>query len=230
MTRSVYKWLSYPVTTNDPVYGGCGCGLIVSRLKSMKMGDVCNQTQWHINSHYGTHVDSPKHFFENGLTVDSYEPSFWIFNVVDVVFLKECYDCEIVMVEHVIPYLKNNTEMVLIKTGQGAKRNSIQYWKDNIGISPELGKKLRADYPSVRAVGIDTISISSWRNRELGRASHKAFLDPEGLNNPIIIIEDMDLSDLNDKTIINRIIVLPLRVKDGDGSPCSIIAEVIESD
>jgi kynurenine formamidase len=72
-------------------------------------------------------------------------------------------------------------------------------------------------------IGLDMISLSSFAARDLGRQSHRAFLDHEA---PILIIEDMDLSQLSEKQGIEQVIVSPLRVAQGDGSPCTVIAKI----
>jgi len=45
------------------------------------------------------------------------------------------------------------------------------------------------------------------------------------LGKGIRIIEDMHLLHLQPGDHIKRVIVLPLRVKTGDGAPCTVVAE-----
>ena len=73
------------------------------------------------------------------------------------------------------------------------------YSCDNPGIHPEVGIYLR----------------------ELGREAHRAFLGQGGKNDPILIIEDMDLSC--DLTKLRELWVLPLRVEKIDSAPCTVI-------
>ena len=67
------------------------------------------------------------------------------------------------------------------------------YWENNPGISPELAQKLKDRLPSLRVLGADLISITSFQNRPTGRVTHKIFLNEPS----ILLIEDMDLSKLN---------------------------------
>ena len=73
------------------------------------------------------------------------------------------------------------------------RRENI-YATNNPGLHPDLGRWFRVNYPEIRAVGMDWISISSFAHRETGREAHRAFLDPDGAGQPIVILEDMDLS------------------------------------
>jgi arylformamidase len=82
----------------------------------------------------------------------------------------------------------------------------------------------------VRAIGIDTISLTAFQNRPLGRQAHLAFLAPEentnptGLKNniPILIIEDMKLSGL--KKTPQEVWVSPLLIHGADGVPVTVTA------
>jgi len=89
------------------------------------------------------------------------------------------------------------------------------------GIDPSLGILLRKEYPSIRAIGFDWISLSSYTNRELGREAHRIFLDPRKEGNPILVIEDMFLPWNMEN--LKQVLVAPLRVDGIDSSPCTII-------
>ena len=56
-----------------------------------------------------------------------------------------------------------------------------------------IGMSLRKEYSLIRAIGFDWISLSSYKNHELGREAHRIFLDPEKERHPILLIEDMVL-------------------------------------
>ena len=68
---------------------------------------------------------------------------------------------------------------------------------------------------------MDFISLTSYQNREIGREAHKNFL---GGNNPILLVEDMDLSKIENTP--RKLICVPILVHGLDGSPVTIIAEV----
>lgn len=221
---SRYLWLSYPLTTDTPAYGGEN-GFYSDSIKRISEGDTCNTSSYNLTSHSGTHVDTPKHFFDNGLTVDAFEPEFWIFNRIQVIEVKLTKGKNIVLKNAVLPLVNGEPELILIKTGMSCYREKREYWESNPGLEPELGRKLRKNYPSLRAVGVDSISVSSWQNRQLGREAHRAFLDPT-YGNKFVLIEDMDLSKVHANTEIYKAIVMPLLAQGADGAPCSVLAQV----
>jgi len=114
-----------------------------------------------------------------------------------------------------------DTDILLFNSGWGKYRNNKIYSCDNPGIHPEVGIYLREHFPRIRAIGIDWISISPYQDRELGREAHRAFLDQEGKNNSVLLIEDMDLS--GDLKGLTEVWVSPLRVERVDSAPCTVI-------
>ena len=57
----------------------------------------------------------------------------------------------------------------------------------------------------------------------IGREAHKAFLDPKS---PILLLEDMDLREITERSIIQKLTIAPLRIAKCDGLPCTVIAEI----
>lgn len=218
--------LSYPINNNTPTYGNSNrfCSKPVNRIDE---GDSCNSLAWHLPNHLGTHLDAPRHFYNNGIALDAFDPSFWVFNNIVVILVHLAKGNYIIKTKDVLPYILGKPEMLLIKTGICYHRDKNLYWQNNPGLEPEIGHTLRERFPSLRAIGIDSISISPWQNREIGREAHRAFLNP-AKGNPLVIIEDMDLTKVSSDSQISRIIVLPLLVENADGGPCTIIAELIE--
>jgi kynurenine formamidase len=73
--------------------------------------------------------------------------------------------------------------------------------------------------------GLDSISLSSFTHRETGHEAHKAFLDHP---NPILLLEDMDLSAIDNSVKLKQVIVSPLRVEDADGTLCTVFANIVK--
>lgn len=222
---SKYIWLSHPLSEKTPAYGGAH-GLDIKQVNSIIKGDSCNTAIWYIPNHLGTHVDSPKHFFKDGEAIDKFNPEFWVFERVITISLTLSDNSILIGPQHIVPFLKGKPDLILIRTGMGQYRKENNYWEANPGLNPGLGRELRSSCPSLRAVGVDFISISSWKNREAGREAHREFLNPSPPGSPIILIEDMDLSPLTVNTRVLRLFALPIRVEDGDGAPCTVLAEV----
>ena len=172
--------MSFPLSNKTPIYGG-GTGLKIKQNKSILSGDSCNTEAWNIPNHIGTHIDSPRHFFKEGNTIDKYPPEFWIsknIKIIDLPIKKARW----ILPEDLDGKLSLKTDCILIRTGFQQRGNKEAYFKDNPGLDPELGKWLRSNYPTVKFVGVDFISISRITDRERGRTAHKEFLrhSPQG--------------------------------------------------
>ncbi|WP_135609977.1 cyclase family protein [Methanococcoides sp. AM1] len=220
-----FVWLSYPLDTSTPSYGNSE-GFKREFIKNVTKGDSCNTSRWQLANHIGTHIDTPNHFYSNGKSIDEFPPTFWNFSKISVIKEPTINGTMCVEVDESFEKIPKETDLLLIYTGFCKNRNKTKYWSENPGLSSELGIFLRKNYPNLRAIGIDSISISSWQNRDEGRKAHRSFLDPDDYGNPILLIEDMDLSILEDDVEIVSCCALPIRVKGADGAPCTIVAGV----
>lgn len=202
---------------NTPLYGG-EKGIKMVPDRAINKGDTANTKRLALHNHCGTHVDFPNHFFDYGKVAQDYEASFWIFN--DVYLLKKpaAPDELISLSNEELSAIPVGTELVLFKTGFSKFRSEDKYWTNNPGISPEVADQLRTQCPSIRAIGMDFISLTSYQNREIGREAHREFLG----KTPILLIEDMDLRQLDESP--TQVISLPLLLMNTDGAPITIIA------
>lgn len=216
------QFLSYVLSNNTIGYGGKK-EFIEKRVQSISSGDSCNQSHWSLNNHIGTHLDAPVHFSETGKSVDQYHAHFWIFESVHFCLLP-AKESEIILPGAWCESIKDDAELLIIKTGFGARRDQAAYWAHNPGLSPELGVWLRTNRKNTRAIGFDFISLTSYDHRALGKEAHRAFLHEEGVGKPIVIIEDMDLTSLSQAP--KRVTIAPIRVEQSDGAPVTVIAEL----
>jgi len=222
--NSKLLYLSYILDDTTPTYGNRN-KFISEKKASIVNGDVANDSTINTTVHIGTHIDMPYHFFEDGQTIEDFSIDYFDFK--NVLFF-ELEPQSLIIKDELIALLENVEQkelfdLLIIKTGICDKRDEDVFWKENYGFSPDLAKYIRDKFPNIRALGFDSISVSSFANRMLGREAHKAFLNPQ---KPILLIEDMDLREVNLDTKIKRIIVAPLRIAKCDGLPCTLIAEV----
>jgi len=214
MTSVVY--LSYPISEDTPLYGN-GTGIELNPDKQMHMGDSCNTMMWRFPNHAGTHVDAPRHFSSTGKSISDYQADFWIFNRIELVDISEVVeDCQLIEPELFPDFKIEDPDLLLIRTGYSHFRGTERYTLTPPGISANSAHWLRNNFPSVRCVGMDLISISSYNSRKEGRKAHQTFLSPKK-GNPILLVEDMDL-DFRGQ--LQQVIILPMQVTDSDASPC----------
>jgi len=216
MTKYIY--LSYFISEETPLYGGSS-NIKIQQAKSIRNGDSSNTKLISFPNHVSTHIDFPSHFSDSEKTIDDYEPSTWIFNRPYFIEKKVEKD-EIIDLDKELDEIPIHTDFLIIKTGFSKYRGTDTYWKHNPGLNPKLAKKIQTRLKKLKAVGIDTISVSGYQNRELGRLAHREFL----ISNRLLLIEDMNLIQLH--TQLNKIYCFPLLIHKTDGSPVTVIAEV----
>jgi kynurenine formamidase len=172
------------------------------------------------NYHVGTHIDFPAHSIKNGKTVNAYNAQYFIFDNSFVCNVNmECGDY--INYKHLKEFnIPQCTDLLIIKTGYGKFEHQEKYWNDNPGLDESVAEFLKSKFPKIKAIGMDFISVTAYKNKEPGRKAHVAFLsEPE-----ILLIEDMLIP--NEILTFKRIIAAPLLINSADGVPCSVIAEV----
>ena len=218
-------YLSHVIGPDTPSYGG-HFPLETEVLKSINEGDSCNEISVRMPLHFGTHVDAPRHFDDSGMTVDQFPPEYWRCTKVCLLDIPIGEDGLVRLSDDspLLSEIDDDCELLLLRTGSQTLRAS----------SPNLyatrGPSLCDDFASwirrnraLKFLGIDSISVSSPQKRELGRKAHTALLAP-GIGSTVLIIEDMDLSNL--QTAPSEVWILPLRLAGADGAPVTVVAKL----
>ena len=118
--------------------------------------------------------------------------------------------------------IAENIDLLIVKTGFSEKRNTNEYWEFSYGFNLGVASLLRKRFPNIRVLAFDMISLSSFQQREIGRKSHIEFL----VENNILIVEDVDLSEIDQDTKIEQVILAPLRFENAEGAPLIILAKI----
>jgi arylformamidase len=205
-------FLSHFINDQTPLYGG-GKGLIkFEKISSISQGNTANSIYFRMPNHSGTHIDFPLHFSNDAKSINDYPPEFWIFRNVGFINSSIC------SVENLFSELNKNIEFLIIKTGFGKYRGEKKYWSEQPIIPSALATSIKRNFPKIRAIGFDMISLTSKLDREEGRKAHEEFL----LKENILVVEDMDLCKINMPPL--DLYVFPLLLEKADGSPCTVIA------
>jgi len=216
-------YLSYILDKDTPTYGNRNRFDLEKKIDISK-GDVANDSSIATTVHIGTHIDMPYHFYEGGQTIEDFGADFWFFNKVLFIEIKpNSYIIKDELIKKLNSIQDIGYEILIIKTGICHKRESKAFWAENYGFHPEIYDYLVDKFSNIRVIGFDSISISSLTDRMLGRDAHRRFLDPE---NPILLLEDMDLRVLNKNSTIRELIISPLRISKCDGLPCTVFGVV----
>ena len=222
---SKLQYLSYLLNEETPTYGNRN-KFVCEKKSDISQGDVANDSTVTTTVHIGTHIDMPYHFFEEGQTIEDYDVEY--FSSENILFIAMEPE-NIIVKDELIQLLddvddKKQYEFLIVKTGICHQREEKIFWESNYGFDPSLALYIRKQFPNIRIIGFDSVSVSSFANRMLGRESHRAFLDPKS---PLLILEDMDLRNLDKNSQIIEMHIAPLRISKCDGLPCTVLAKVI---
>jgi len=216
-------FLSYTLNTNTPTYGDRNRFEQIKKSDISK-GDIANDTTISTTVHIGTHIDMPYHFYENGQTIEDYDANFWIFKKPLIIEIKQN---NLIINKKLVDKLDKiediGYDILIVKTGICHLRDDEIFWKENYGFDGDIYDILIVNFPSIRVIGFDSISVSSFASRILGRKSHKRFLNPK---KPILLLEDMDLRKITKNTKLKEVIVSPLRIDNCDGLPCTVFGVI----
>ncbi|PKG32894.1 cyclase family protein [Methanoregula sp.] len=219
------KRISYPLTPQSPLYPGTP-EITRAEGKSIGRGDSANTSILTLSSHAGSHIDAPLHFCTEGRTTREILKDRLTISPV------YCIDLPVkpatgIRIRDLEPYTRQiaGTKGLLIRTGMHRLRASDlgRYCNDHPWIHPEVPAFLRTTCPSLILLGIDTISISNPQFRSEGRQCHRAFLCHD---NPILLAEDLDLSDSELSDVGFSVLIYPWIVDDLDGVPILAFAEI----
>lgn len=204
--------LSFFLDENTPNYGGVEGTVTIEASRSISLGHTSNNSHLSFPNHINTHIDFPRHFSNEGKTINDYDPAFWIFQSVG--FVKG----PIESLPELINGLPETIELLIIKTGFGALRGKPEYWAQQPVISADYAALLKKKFPALRVFGFDCLSLTSQLNKLEGKKAHIEFL----LEHDILVVEDMNLSELNETPA--NVIIAPLLVNNADGALCTIFA------
>lgn len=206
------KWIdiSYPLSENmhfwpqDPVPPD-----IKNNHMETESGTI-SMTQMTINTHHGTHIDSPRHFFADGTTIDEM-PLDAIIGPVRVI---QIMDTEAIKTEELKLHDIQAGERILFKTVNSTYYQQSRFVEDFVCISDDAALFLSEKKISV--VGIDYLAVGSFKNRDSLINVHKTLL-----GSGIWIIEALDLSAVSPGRY--EIICLPIRIRHGDAGQARAI-------
>lgn len=224
-----YRLLSYPINEDTPVHKSLPVPGIIP-FSQISKGDDFNSVIISIHNHTGTHIDAPKHFLDDGKPISEYLLDELVFKKPIIV---DCLKLDGLLIkpenlQHASHMLKNS-DCLLLHTGFWQYRSEERYLTFNPGIASETIQWIREEYPNIRCIGIDSVSISSFQHRSDGVEAHiVAFRIKNGLGEPLLLIEDLNLSTLSNlpNSKLKSVIVLPWQVSGIDGAPCTVLAEI----
>ena len=199
--------VSVPLAAGMPTYPG-NPEFELQPIKRIADGGSSNVSRLVMGTHTGTHVDAPRHFFDDGSAVDAMPLDLLLgrARVVEITRRGGIGAAELAEAG-----LREDLR-VLLKTSNSALWNSEGFHTDFTHLT-EAGARYLADQ-GVKVVGIDYLSVEQYKKP--GAPAHHVLL-----SQGIIIIEGLNLGEADPG--MYEMYCLPLRIAGADGAPARVI-------
>ena len=206
--------VSVPLQSGMPVWPGDDDPKFEQYI-SLDGGGIVNSTGIHSSAHIGTHIDAPRHLFNEGKTIEEIPLDTLTGNVV-VFDLK---NVNLIDRKILSALYWDGCKRILFKT-----RNSI-YWdspkhqfkRDFVSLTPDGAEFLIEK--KIELVGIDYLSIDLFNADQL--PVHKILL-----SNNVVVMEGLNLSEVPQGKY--ELICLPIKIVGADGAPARVILRSID--
>lgn len=177
-------------------------------IKRIADGGSSNVSRLVLGTHTGTHVDAPKHFIDDGASVEALPLNLLIGRARVVEVDKRG---PITADDLAAAGLREDLR-VLLRTPNSALWNSSTFHEDYAHLTDGAARYLVAQ--GVKLVGIDYLSIEQFKKP--GAPAHRTLL-----SNEVIIIEGLNLAEA--EAGMYEMYCLPLPVAGGDGAPARVV-------
>lgn len=200
--------ISVPLVDGGLVYPG-NPPIAIAPQQEISKGGSANVSSLAFGSHSGTHVDAPKHFFDDGAGVDAIP--------LDVLMgpaMLICVDDDVMAVteEHLRRHELAGHSRVLIRTRNSSFLRERDFHRDYTYLAPDGAAYLVS--LGVKLVGVDYLSVEQFHSGH--HRTHRTLLE-----RGVVIVEGLDLSAPPMGPYELR--VLPLRLAGLDGAPARAV-------
>jgi len=198
--------VTVPLDAALPAYPG-NTPFSLEAIKRIAQGGSSNVSSLHMSAHSGTHVDAPRHFFENGDGVETLPLELLIgrVRVIDAMSARS-------IGPEALKGIEAEDIRVLIKTRNSRLWGSPTFHEDYVGVTAE-GATYLVNH-GIKVLGVDYLSVEEFRKP--GAPAHHILL-----GGGTIVIEGLNLRDVEPGTY--ELFCLPLRVVGADGAPARVV-------
>lgn len=201
--------ITVPLITEMPMWPGSK-GIRITPTKSMDEGDSDNVSRLDCNLHTGTHIDAPRHFLQNGTTVEKLPLEVFV-GPSYVAHLPDPEDITAGDLDDL--NLPSGIERLLLRT-----RNSelwaaqiTEFRKDFVALTYDAAQWIVDK--GIRLIGVDYLSVQ--------RFSDDARTHQILLGTGTVALEGLNLSNV--KSGFYELICLPLKLVGAEASPVRAI-------
>jgi kynurenine formamidase len=197
------------------------------RETAIRWNNYNNTSTIEMCTHVGTHIDLPLHVFPQGLSMDAYDVSDFVF---ERPLLIDCpkTDFEDIAEADLLPYAEDlrRADLLLIHTGFSRYRGKAyrqgdpeRYPKNQPGVSPQAAQYL-VDNFSLRGIGVDVMGIENFFGAKPEFPVHKILLSRK-----CVVLEDANLGVLVGRKV-ERVYLIPLLLSEAEAMPVTAFADV----
>jgi arylformamidase len=199
--------VSVPLSPAVPTYPG-NPPFELQPIKRIANGDSSNVSKIVMGTHSGTHVDAPRHFFDDGAGTDALELDLLIgrARVVDLPRRGG------ITAEDLAAAGLREDLRVLLKTPNSALWNGSDFRPDYTHLTESAARYLVDQ--GVKVVGVDYLSVEEFK--KAGAPAHRALL-----SHGVVIIEGLNLSEVEPG--MYELYCLPVRIAGSDGAPARVV-------
>ena len=199
--------VSVPLNAALPNYPG-NTPFSLEAIKRIASGGSSNVSTLHMSAHTGTHVDAPRHFFDDGLGTEALALDMLIgrARVIEITSRKG------ITAEDLAASDLTEDVRVLIKTHNSRLWGLPAFQPDYIGVT-ESGARHLVEH-GVKVVGVDYLSVEEFKKP--GAPAHHVLL-----GGGTIVIEGLNLRDVEPG--VYDMYCLPLLVVGSDGAPARVV-------
>lgn len=221
------KVISYPISSTSPGWPG-NPTYHVEQFTDIRKGDSANTFKIHLFNHFGTHLDAPLHFNENGTAVKDLPIEEFFYEKPLLLDIPKGAG-EKIYVEDLQPYKEelNHCDLLMIRTGFGKERkdNPKLYAENGPAFGSDAARYLVENYGGkIKAAALDFISLASYSDSVDGDLAHR-YMCGKYTKEHILIIEDVDMEGL-EREHLAYAEAIPLFLEGVDSSPVTMWVEI----
>ena len=176
--------------------------------KRIDGGHHCNVSAWRVNPHTGTHIDAPRHFMDDGATIDRV-PLDAMIGPCRVMELDEA-SSPVLDAQAVAPY--RGQQRLLIRSRHSQPSATGVYEPHAPLMTPEAAATLIE--AGLILLGTDRLSVDTSDGMDF--TLHRLLLGAD-----CIIVEGLDLADVEPGAY--QLLALPLRIVGAEASPARVL-------
>ena len=199
--------VTVPLDAALPSYPG-NTPFSLEAVKRIAQGGSSNVSTLHMSAHTGTHVDAPRHYFDDAPGADALPLEMMLgrTRVVEITSRSGIGSEQLAALD------LSDDVRVLFKTSNSRLWGSPDFHPDYVGVTASGAQHLIAH--GIKVVGVDYLTVEEFKKP--GAPAHHVLL-----GGGAIIIEGLNLRDVEPG--IYDMLCLPLRVVGADGAPARVL-------